>query len=141
MNMEDDGDISRVAFSKLQAKEEEIERKKMDVRGKVELQLGQSKEQIRRLAYVWEELEELVDALGKEVATVRKKIDITTRELKPLGLCCQKMEKYKEATKAFNEKSKEKAQLSATLMELLAKSERLRMQKLADLSKCMESVR
>lgn len=36
------------------------------------------------------ELEELADPLGKEVAIVRKKIDIAYRELKPLGQCCQK---------------------------------------------------
>lgn len=54
MNMEDDGDISKVAISKLQAKEEEIERKKLEVREKVELQLGRAEEQTRRLAHIWE---------------------------------------------------------------------------------------
>ncbi|KAK4756100.1 hypothetical protein SAY87_009857 [Trapa incisa] len=142
-NMEDtDGDISKVAITRLQAKEEEIERKKLEVRERVELQLGRAEEQTRRLAHIWEELEVLGDPLAKEVASVRKKIDIVNRELKPLGLSCQKKEKeYREAMDAFNEKSKEKAQLTAALMELMEKSERLRLHKLEELTRTMESVR
>ncbi|KAK4797559.1 hypothetical protein SAY86_029885 [Trapa natans] len=142
-NMEDtDGDISKVAITRLQAKEEEIERKKLEVRERVELQLGRAEEQTRRLAHIWEELEVLGDPLAKEVASVRKKIDIVNRELKPLGLSCQKKEKeYREAMDAFNEKSKEKAQLTTALMELMEKSERLRLHKLEELTRTMESVR
>ncbi|XP_030526721.1 uncharacterized protein LOC115738275 isoform X1 [Rhodamnia argentea] len=134
-------DISRLAISTLQAREEEIARKKMEVKERVELQLGRAEEATRRLAQIWEDLEELADPLRKEVATVRKKIDVVIRELKPLGQSCQKKEKeYKEAMEAFNEKSKEKALLMTTLMELLSESEKLRMKKLEELSKNAESV-
>ncbi|XP_030456255.1 uncharacterized protein LOC115677262 [Syzygium oleosum] len=138
----EDEDISRLAISTLQAREEEIVKKKMEVKERVELRLGRAEEATRRLAQIWEELEELTDPLRKEVATVRKKIDMIIRELKPLGQSCQKKEKeYKEAMEAFNEKSKEKAQLMATLMQLLSESEQLRMKKLEELSKNVESLR
>ncbi|XP_021299419.1 uncharacterized protein LOC110428067 [Herrania umbratica] len=139
-NIEDE-EISRLAISTFQAKEEEIERKKMEVKEKVEMQLGRAEEETRRLSMIWEELEVLSDPLRKEVAMVRKKIDMTNRELKPLGQSCQKKEKeYKEALEAFNEKNKEKAQLVTTLTEMLTESERLRMKKLEELSKNIESI-
>ncbi|XP_030964053.1 uncharacterized protein LOC115985225 [Quercus lobata] len=122
----EDEDISRLAISTFQAKEEEIERRKMAVKEKVELQLGRAEEESRRLAQIWDELEVLTDPMRKEVAAVRKKIDMANRDLKPLGQSCQKKEKeYKEALEAFQEKNKEKTQLIATLMELLTESEKL----------------
>ncbi|RXI06516.1 hypothetical protein DVH24_025652 [Malus domestica] len=141
MEENDDDEISRLAISAYQAKEEEIERKKMEVKEKVELQLGRAGEETRRLAQIWEELEVMGDPMRKELANVRKKIDMANRELKPLGLSCQKKEKeYKEALESFNEKNKEKAELVTTLMEvvLLTESEKLRMQKLEELSKNIE---
>ncbi|KAF5470082.1 hypothetical protein F2P56_010626 [Juglans regia] len=132
----DEEEISRLTISTFQAREEEIERKKMEVKEKVERQLGRAEEESRRLAHIWEELEVLTDPMRKEVAAVRKKIDMASRDLKPLGQSCQKKEKeYKEALDVFNEKNKEKTQLIATLMELLTQSERLRMKKLEELSK------
>ncbi|XP_059434331.1 uncharacterized protein LOC132167388 [Corylus avellana] len=137
----EEGEISRLAISALEAREEEIERKKMEVKEKVELQLGRAEEETRRLAQIWEELEVLGDPMRKEVAAIRKKIDLTNRDLKPMGQSCQKKEKeYKEALEAFNEKNKEKTQLIATLMELLTQSERHRMKKLEELSKNVESI-
>ncbi|KAF3954731.1 hypothetical protein CMV_019964 [Castanea mollissima] len=137
----EDEDISRLAISTFQAKEEEIERRKMAVKEKVELQLGRAEEETKRLAQIWDELEVLSDPLRKEVAAVRKKIDMANRDLKPLGQSCQKKEKeYKEALEAFQEKNKEKTQLIATLMELLTESEKLRMKKLEELSKNVESI-
>lgn len=50
----EDEQISKMAISTFQAKEEEIERKKMEVREKVELQLGRAEEETRRLAHIWE---------------------------------------------------------------------------------------
>ncbi|CAK7325302.1 unnamed protein product [Dovyalis caffra] len=135
-------EVSRLDLSKFQAREEEIERKKKEVREKVELQLGRAEEETKRLTHVWEELEVLADPLRKDVAIIRKKIDMANRELKPLGQSCQKKEKeYKEAMEAFNEKNKEKAQLVATLVELLSESEKQRMKKLEELKKIMESIR
>ncbi|XP_038989264.1 uncharacterized protein LOC103719839 isoform X2 [Phoenix dactylifera] len=82
------------------------------------------------------------DPTRKEVAAIRKKIDAVNRELKPLGQSCLRKEKeYKEALEAFNEKNKEKAQLINKLMELVSESERLRMKKLEELSKTIDSLR
>lgn len=137
----EDEEMARMAIATFQAREEEIERKKMEVKERVELQLGRAEEESRRLAHIWEELEVLTDPMRKEVAIVRKKIDVANRELKPLGQCIQKKEReYKEALEAFNEKSKEKAQLVTALIELLSESERLRMKKLEELSKNIESI-
>lgn len=47
-------EIPRLDISKFQAREEEIERKKMEVREKVELQLGRAEEETRRLTHIWE---------------------------------------------------------------------------------------
>ncbi|XP_041025035.1 ankyrin repeat domain-containing protein 30A-like isoform X1 [Juglans microcarpa x Juglans regia] len=130
----EDEEMSRSALSTFRAKEEEIERKKMEVREKVQAQLGRVEEETKRLATIREELEALADPMRKEVASVRKKIDAVNKELKPLGHTCQKKEKeYKEALEAFNEKNKEKVQLITRLMELVGESERLRMKKLEEL--------
>ncbi|OIV90576.1 hypothetical protein TanjilG_01657 [Lupinus angustifolius] len=137
----EDEEISKLAISTFQAKEEEIEKKKMEVKEKVELQLGRAEEETRRLAHIWEELEVLEDPMKKEVSMVRKKIDMAIRDLKPLGQNYQKKEKeYKEALEAFNEKNREKAHLVATLIEMLAESERLRMKKLEEICKATESL-
>lgn len=50
----EDEEPSRLAISTFQARVEEIERKKMEVKEKVELQLGRSEEETRRLAQIWE---------------------------------------------------------------------------------------
>ncbi|GKU98328.1 hypothetical protein SLEP1_g11347 [Rubroshorea leprosula] len=137
----EDEEISRSALSTFKAKEEEIEKKKLEVRDKVQLQLGRFEEETKRLAMIREELEGLSDPLRKEVSLVRKKIDAINKELKPLGHTCQKKEReYKEALDAFNEKNKEKVQLITKLMELVGESEKLRMKKLEELSKCVDSV-
>ncbi|KAE8673047.1 growth-regulating factor 4-like [Hibiscus syriacus] len=137
----EDEEISKSALSTFRAKEEEIERKKMEVREKVQLQLGRVEEETKRLAMIREELEALADPTRKEVAVVRKKIDAVSKELKPLGNTCQKKEReYKEALEAFNEKNKEKVQLITKLMELVSESEKLRMKKLEELSKNIDSV-
>ncbi|KAH1078603.1 hypothetical protein AAZX31_19G177600 [Glycine max] len=140
----EDEEISRSALSTFRAKEEEIERKKMEVREKVQLQLGRVEEETKRLATIreeYQELEALADPMRKEVALVRKRIDSVNKELKPLGHTCQKKEKeYKDALEAFNEKNREKVQLITKLMELVSESERLRMKKLEELSKNIDSI-
>ncbi|CAM8931059.1 hypothetical protein QQ045_023601 [Rhodiola kirilowii] len=138
----DEEEMSRSALSAFRAKEEEIEKKKMEVREKVQAQLGRVEEETRRLALIREELEGLSDPMRKDVTTVRKRIDQVNKDLKPLGLACVKKEKeYKEALDAFNEKNKEKVQLITKLMELVSESEKLRMKKLEELSKTIESIR
>ncbi|CAN0900463.1 hypothetical protein LINGRAHAP2_LOCUS20853 [Linum grandiflorum] len=137
-----DEEMSKSTLAMFRAKEEEIERKKMEVRGKVEAQLGRAEEATKRLAEIRQELEALTDPLRKEVSMVRKRIDTVNRELKPLGVNFQKKEReYREALEAFNEKNKEKTQLVSKLMEMVGESERLRMKKLEELSKHIETLR
>ncbi|CAL1373986.1 unnamed protein product [Linum trigynum] len=136
-----DDEASRVAMlAALQAKEEEIEKRKMAVKGRVELELGRVEEETKKLVHIWEEIQVMEDPMKKEVAMLRKKVDLANREVKGLAQSSQKKEKeYKEVLEAFNEKSKEKSALVATLKDLLARSESLRMKKLEELSKFVES--
>ncbi|XP_004249990.1 uncharacterized protein [Solanum lycopersicum] len=139
---DEDQEMTKLALASFQAREEQIERKKMEVKGKVESQLTRAEEETRRLVRVWEELEVLTDPMRKEVAMVRKKIDLINREIKSLGQSCQKKEKeYREVLEAFNEKNNEKTQLTSTLVELVKKSEKLRMGKLEELSKVLNPKR
>ncbi|KAI5666581.1 hypothetical protein M9H77_16434 [Catharanthus roseus] len=141
LNDDKEEEMTKSALNTFRAKEEEIERKKNEVRDKVQAQLGRVEEETKKLAEIREELEALGDPMRKEVGFVRKKIDLVNRDLKPLGLNCQKKEKeYKEALEAFNEKSREKAQLITKLMELVSESEKLRMKKLEELSKNIDSL-
>ncbi|KAH9608334.1 hypothetical protein KSS87_010709 [Heliosperma pusillum] len=136
-----DEELSMSALSTFRAKEEEIERKKMEVRDRVQAQLGRVEQETKRLALIRGELESLANPMRKDVAQVCKRIDIIKKELKPLGTTVQKKEKeYKEALDAFNEKNKEKVQLINKLVELVGESERLRMKKLEELSKSIESL-
>ncbi|KAL6202862.1 hypothetical protein ACLB2K_026566 [Fragaria x ananassa] len=135
-------EMSKSALAIFRVKEEEIERKKLEVRDKVQAQLGRAEEASRRLTEIREELEALTDPMRKEVANIRKRIDLVNRDLKPLGQSCQRKEKeYKEAVEALNEKNREKAQLLSRLMELVGESERLRMKKLEELNKHIETLR
>ncbi|CAN4114365.1 unnamed protein product [Withania somnifera] len=137
-----DQEMTKLALASFQAREEEIERKKMEVKGKVESQLSRAEEETRRLVRVWEELEVLTDPMRKEVAMVRKKIDGVNREIKSLGQTCQKKEKeYREVLEAFNEKNSEKTQLTSTLVELVKESEKFRMGKLEELSNVLNPKR
>ncbi|XP_074328735.1 uncharacterized protein LOC141666571 isoform X1 [Apium graveolens] len=116
---EEEEEMSNSALSTFKAKEAEIEKKKFEVRERVQAQLGRIQEETKRLADIRKELEGLADPLKKEVNIVRKKIDSVNKQLKPLGHSCQKKEKeYKDALEAFNEKNKEKVQLITRLMEV-----------------------
>lgn len=127
-------------MKEFRAKEEEIERRRMEVRERVQARLGRVEEESKRLAFIREELEALGDPLKKEVSQVRKKIDAVSKELKPLGVAVQKKEKeYRDVLDLFNEKNKEKVQLINRLVELVGESEKLRIKKLEELSKSLES--
>ncbi|XP_047312214.1 uncharacterized protein LOC124915523 [Impatiens glandulifera] len=135
----EDEEISKSALSTFRAKEDEIEKKKLEVKERVQLQLGRIEEETKRLAIIREELEGLSDPMKKEVSVVRKRIDVVNKELKPLGQACQKKEKeYKEALGSFNEKNKEKVQLISRLMELVSENEKTTMKKLEEISKSIE---
>ncbi|TVU29895.1 hypothetical protein EJB05_21486, partial [Eragrostis curvula] len=123
---------SRSALSLFKEKEEEIERKKVEVR---------EKEETKRLAFIRQELEAMPDPTRREVDAIRKRIDKVNKQLKPLGKSCLRKEKeYKMCLDAYNEKSSEKATLVNRLMELVGESERLRMKKLEELNKTIESL-
>ncbi|GER51228.1 hypothetical protein STAS_28589 [Striga asiatica] len=102
---DDDDEASKSVLASHQAREEEIERRKFEVRAKVESQLTRAQQQAKRLTQVWEEKE------------------------------------YKEALEAFQEKSKEKAQLTTALVELVNQSENMRMKKLEELTKILNSTK
>ncbi|WZY81877.1 hypothetical protein YC2023_028261 [Brassica napus] len=152
----EDEDMTRTALSEFKAKESEIERRKMEIRERVQAQLDRVEEETRRLATIREthheirepgsmkfqgsELESLADPTRKEVLMIRKKIDSVYKELRPLSYSVQKKQReYKEAVDAFNEKNLEKIQLITKLMEeigqLAGESENLKLKKLEDLSK------
>uniref|UniRef100_A0A1J3CAR5 Uncharacterized protein n=1 Tax=Noccaea caerulescens TaxID=107243 RepID=A0A1J3CAR5_NOCCA len=139
----EDEEMARSALSAFRAKEEEIEKRKTEVRDRVKAQLGRVEEETRRLASIREELESMADPMRKEVSWVRKKIDSVNKELKPLGATVQKKEReYKEALDTFNEKNREKVQLITKLMEmgqLVGESEKLRLKKLDELSKSIDT--
>ncbi|XP_062186177.1 uncharacterized protein LOC133889732 [Phragmites australis] len=132
---------SRSALSVFKAKEEQIERRKMEVRDKVFSHLGRVEEESKRLAFIRQELERMADPTRKEVESLQKRIDTVNRRLKPLGKSCVKKEKeYKEVLEAYNEKNKEKALLVNRLIELVSESERMRMKKLEELNKTVDSL-
>ncbi|KAG8387529.1 hypothetical protein BUALT_Bualt02G0030500 [Buddleja alternifolia] len=136
-----DEEMTKSTLATFRAKEEEIERRKSEVREKVQAQLGRVVEETKRLADIREEIEGLNDPKRKEVATIRKKVDLINRDLKLLGLNCHKKEKeYKVALETFNEKNKEKGQLIAKQLELVAESEKLRLKKLEELRKNIDSL-
>ncbi|ONI01092.1 hypothetical protein PRUPE_6G121000 [Prunus persica] len=105
VNDDKEEEMSRSAVALFLAKEEEIERKKSEVKDKVQAQMGRVEETTKRLAEIQEEKE------------------------------------YKEALEALNEKNKEKAQLVSRLKELVGESEKLRMKKLEELNKHVETLR
>ncbi|OEL19741.1 hypothetical protein BAE44_0019237 [Dichanthelium oligosanthes] len=105
---------SRSALSVFKAKEEQIERRKMEVREKVFAHLGRVEEESKRLAFIRQELEGMADPTRKEVESIRKRIDTMNRQLKPLGKTCVK--------------------------KLVSESERMRMKKLEELNKTVDSL-
>ncbi|KAL7147136.1 hypothetical protein ABFS83_06G087800 [Erythranthe nasuta] len=135
---DDEDETSKMAL----AKEEEIEKRKIEVRQRVECQLTRAQEEAKRLTQVWEELEVFTDPMRKEVTSVRRRLDLANRDLKSLAQICQKKEKeYKEVLEAFQEKTKEKAQLTTALVEMVNQSESFRMRKLEELSKILLSLK
>ncbi|KAF2605333.1 hypothetical protein F2Q70_00028464 [Brassica cretica] len=86
----EDEEMTRTALSAFRAKESEIEKRKLEVRERVQAQLGRVEEETRRLATIREELESLADPMRKEVLIIRKKIDSVYKELKPLSYSVQK---------------------------------------------------
>lgn len=80
-----------------QAREEEIERKKMAVKDKIQQRLGFAEEATRSLTQTLEGLEIMGDPMRKEVGMVRKKIEMANREIKSLSQSCQKKVSYNQS--------------------------------------------
>ncbi|XP_057805735.1 uncharacterized protein LOC131020738 [Salvia miltiorrhiza] len=122
------------ALAAFRAKEDEIERRRSEIRDRVQAQLTRVEEEAKRLQQIHGELESVTDPMRKEVAAICKRVELVNRDVKSLGVHCQKKEKeYKESVEAFNEKNKEKGQLLAKLAELMSESEKLRSTKLEEL--------
>eukprot|EP00898_Chlorokybus_atmophyticus_P002233 jgi/Chlat1/300/Chrsp1S03064 len=120
----------------LKDKEAEIEKRKTEVRGKVQAKLARVEEQARRLEELHKELDLLEDPTKKEVAEIRRRIELVDRELRPLKTLCERKEKeLKTALEQYNQKSELKTELVGKLMEVVTESERLRLQKLDELNK------
>ncbi|KAJ0480497.1 putative RAB6-interacting golgin [Helianthus annuus] len=137
----DEDESLKSAFLAFRITEEEINKKKMELREKVHAHFGRVEEETKKLAEIRKELEALDDPWREEVTTVRKKIDLVNKELKPLAQSCYKKEReYMEALESYTEKGKEKGQLAARLMELVTESERVRMKRLEELTNNIESV-
>lgn len=123
------------------AKEQEIEKRKSQVREKVQAQLNRVESEARSLDQLRRELEGLEDPTKQEVAEIRKKIEVVDRELRPLKQICEKKEKeLKEALETYNEKTKIKTDLVGRLMDIVTESERQRMQKLEELNVLLEEM-
>ena len=82
------------ALSLFKEKEEEIERKKVEVRDKVFSMLGRVEEETKRLAFIRQELELMADPTRREVDAIRKRIDKVNKHLKPLAKTCLKKVLY-----------------------------------------------
>ncbi|CAM6103502.1 unnamed protein product [Calypogeia fissa] len=123
------------------AREEAIEKRKLQVKEKVQLQMNRVTTEARKLDELRREVDSLEDPTKKEVAEIRKKIESVDKELRPLQLLCAKREKeLKEAVEAHNQKAKIKTELVMQLMEIVTKSEKIRMQKLDELNRHLEAM-
>ncbi|KAL3681902.1 hypothetical protein R1sor_024858 [Riccia sorocarpa] len=123
------------------ASEAAIEKRKLQVKEKVQLQLNRVSNEAKRLDELRRELDSLEDPTRREVADIRKKIESVDRELKPLKQLCERKEKeLKEAVAAYNDKTKLKTELVGRLIEVVTTSERVRMQKLEELNNHLEQM-
>ncbi|KAG6551113.1 hypothetical protein Mapa_007348 [Marchantia paleacea] len=123
------------------AREAAIEKRKLQVKEKVQFQLNRVSNEARRLDELRRELDSLEDPTRREVSDIRKKIETVDRELKPLKQLCERKEKeLKEAVLAHNDKTKLKTELVSRLMEIVTTSERVRMQKLEELNNHLEQM-
>ncbi|XP_038882827.1 uncharacterized protein LOC120073968 isoform X2 [Benincasa hispida] len=110
----EDDDMSKSALAAFREKEEEIDRMRADLHNKLQVRLGRVQEESRRLASIREELDAIAgDPMRKEIGQIRKKIDALNKELKPLGITCQK--------------------------KMVGESEKLRLKRLEELSKHVDN--
>ncbi|KAG6433083.1 hypothetical protein SASPL_104690 [Salvia splendens] len=125
-----DQDMTTSALAAFRAKEDDIERRRSEIRDRVQAQLTRVEEEAKRLHLIHGELDSVTDPMRKELSAICKRVEIVNRDVKSLG-----EKEYKESVEAFNEKTTEKGQLLAKLAELMNESEKLRSTKLEELCK------
>ncbi|CAI5526872.1 unnamed protein product [Closterium sp. Naga37s-1] len=82
-----------------------------------------------------QELETIEDPTKKEVADLRKRIELVDRELRPMRALVERKEKeLKDATTAYNNKNAQKSELVGKLFEIVTESERQRLDKLEEIT-------
>eukprot|EP00249_Psilotum_nudum_P013805 c24523_g1_i1 orf=204-851(+) len=120
-------------------KDQETERRKVEVKVKLQAQMNREDQEARRLEELRKGLEKLESPTKKKVLDIKKKIDSLEKELTPLTqLRLRKEKELKEAEQAYNQKSNLKLELVTKLTEIVTESERLRMRKLDELKRHIE---
>ena len=121
------------------AREEELQRQEKAVRDALGQRLAAQQEESRRLATVQQELEELDNALRKDVVIIRTKIEACGKDLK------RKEEAYLRSKaaferdeKAFRAAERMKSDLSGHLALLLRENEQRKLDKLASLAQQLD---
>eukprot|EP00249_Psilotum_nudum_P013806 c24523_g2_i1 orf=387-1025(+) len=130
---------NKAAVVPTRLKDQETEKRKGEVKVKVQAQMNRVEQEAKRLEELRKELEKLETPTKKKVLDIKKKIDSLDKELTPLTQLRQRKEKeLKFAEEAYNQKSNLKLELVTKLTEIVTESERLRMQKLDELKKHLE---
>lgn len=125
----------------MRTKEEEINKRKAEMFGKMNEQMTRVQQQARHLEGLRKELEALEDPTKKEVAELRKRIEAVDRELRPMKSVVDRKEKeLKELSKSVVEKSHQKAELVSQLFDIVTESERVRMAKLEELNRALQAM-
>ncbi|CAN1275840.1 hypothetical protein LINPERPRIM_LOCUS15832 [Linum perenne] len=98
----EDEEMSKSALSTFKAKEEEIEKRKMEVRERVQAQLGRVEEETKRLAMIREE-KEYKDALEAFNDKNKEKVQLITKLMELVSESeRQRMKKLEELSKSID---------------------------------------
>ncbi|CAI5470013.1 unnamed protein product [Closterium sp. Yama58-4] len=119
----------------LRTKEEELRRMQEAVEKRVAQQVTRVEQEAKKLEQLRKELETIEDPTKKEVADLRKRIELVDRELRPMRALVERKEKeLKDATTAYNNKNAQKSELVGKLFEIVTESERQRLAKLEEIT-------
>ncbi|CAI5978135.1 unnamed protein product [Closterium sp. NIES-65] len=119
----------------LRTKEEELRRMQEAVQKRVAQQVTRVEQEAKKLEQLRKELDTIEDPTKKEVADLRKRIELVDRELRPMRALVERKEKeLKDATTAYNNKNAQKSELVGKLFEIVTESERQRLAKLEEIT-------
>ncbi|CAI5956967.1 unnamed protein product, partial [Closterium sp. NIES-65] len=119
----------------LRTKEEELRRMQEAVEKRVAQQVTRVEQEAKKLEQLRKELDTIEDPTKKEVADLRKRIELVDRELRPMRALVERKEKeLKDATTAYNNKNAQKSELVGKLFEIVTESERQRLAKLEEIT-------